>query len=125
MGDAAHGRQLFLENCMHCHGVNAEGAAIGANEWAPSLAQASLTQIAEAVRLGPQQMPRFNAAQLSQSDLNDVVTYLSQQQHDAENIRVPAHSSGPVLEGLIGWIAAGICVVVVYAFTSKRSKKQS
>jgi ubiquinol-cytochrome c reductase cytochrome c subunit len=123
-GDAVRGEALFRENCMHCHGVDAAGAAIGYRQWAPDLHRATVTQVAEAIRVGPEEMPRFGEHQLDQSDLDDIATYLSQGRARPEFTGLPLSSSGPVPEGLLGWLAAGILALVAFAFSppSKESK---
>lgn len=124
-GDADRGRVLFQENCMHCHGVNAEGASIGGRSWAPPLDAAPVTQVAEAIRAGPGEMPMFGEQQLGQRDLTDIVTYLSDRRDAAHFTGLPLASGGPVPEGLLGWIAAGVLALAAYAFSpGTRRKKQ-
>jgi len=107
-GDPDRGRALFRADCMHCHGVDAQGGALGGVAWAPALDRATVTQVAEAIRVGPGEMPSFGAGQLSQSDVNDIATYLSQERSRSGFTGTPLTSSGPVPEGLFGWIAAGV-----------------
>lgn len=117
-GDAAHGRELFRENCMHCHGVNAEGAAVGDRQWAPELDRATVVQVAEAIRTGPEEMPRFGDHQLDQRDLDDLVTYLSVRRSEPSIVVLPLASSGPVPEGLLGWLSAGALALLAFAFST-------
>jgi len=117
-GDAAHGRELFRENCMHCHGVNAGGAAVGGRTWAPDLDRATVVHVAEAIRIGPGEMPRFGEHQLDQHDLDDVVTYLSQRRAESPGSALPLSTSGPVPEGLLGWLSAGALALLAYAFSA-------
>jgi ubiquinol-cytochrome c reductase cytochrome c subunit len=119
-GDAARGATLFRENCMHCHGASAEGAAIGDQQWAPALDRATVTQVAEAIRIGPGEMPSFGTAQLSPDDVDDIATYLSDQRAAGGFRGLPASSSGPVPEGLLGWLAAGALAVLAFAFSPPR-----
>ncbi len=122
-GDATHGQTLFRENCMHCHGATASGAAIGDQQWAPSLADATITQVAEAIRIGPSEMPSFGEAQLTPSDVDDIATYLSQQRAAGGPHGLPEPASGPVPEGLLGWLTAGALAVLAYAFSPARKEK--
>jgi ubiquinol-cytochrome c reductase cytochrome c subunit len=124
-GDAAHGRTLFRENCMHCHGASAGGGAIGDRQWAPALDRATVTQVAEAIRIGPSEMPAFGTAQLSPNDVDDIATYLSNERAAGGPHGLPAASSGPVPEGLLGWIAAGALAVLAYAFSPPRKDRAS
>jgi ubiquinol-cytochrome c reductase cytochrome c subunit len=117
-GDPARGRELFRQNCMHCHGVDASGAGIGGANWAPSLANATVTQVAEAIRTGPGQMPQFGERQIDQAELDDIATYLSQQRGSQRFTGLPIGSGGPVPEGLYGWIAAGILALFAFGYWS-------
>ena len=120
-GDLDRGQELFRENCQHCHGVDAQGAAIGGRQWAPNLSHATVTQVAEAVRLGPEEMPAFGARQLPDGDLADIIAYLSTRRASAGSDGLPVASSGPVPEGLLGWIAAG-CLALFAAALSLWAK---
>jgi ubiquinol-cytochrome c reductase cytochrome c subunit len=115
-GDAERGRVLFQENCQHCHGVDAGGASIGDSTWAPSLAHATVTQIAEAIRVGPGQMPQFGDRQIDQSDLDDIATYLSSKRGSTDFTGLPIVAGGAVPEGLYGWIAAAMLSLFAYGF---------
>jgi ubiquinol-cytochrome c reductase cytochrome c subunit len=117
-GDAARGHVLFQENCQHCHGVDAAGASIGGTNWAPSLANATVTQVAEAIRIGPGQMPQFSEHQIDQADLDDIATYLSTQRGNDDFAGLPIASGGTVPEGMYGWIAAAILSFFGFGFWS-------
>ncbi|HWT06612.1 MAG TPA: c-type cytochrome [Xanthomonadales bacterium] len=116
-GDRAHGRALFSLHCAQCHGFNGEGGAIGRLAWAPSLRDTPIDAVAEAIRAGPGEMPQFGEQQLSQSDLDDVASYVVRlgtgaQPHDAP----PLRSSGPVPEGAVGYLAVVVLVAFVFTF---------
>jgi ubiquinol-cytochrome c reductase cytochrome c subunit len=117
-GDVDRGRTLFRENCMHCHGVSAGGAAIGGRQWAPSLNRATVIQVAEAIRVGPAEMPKFGERQLDQRDVDDIATYLSSLRAQERGAALPLAGSGPVPEGLLGWISAGVMAAGAYAFSA-------
>jgi ubiquinol-cytochrome c reductase cytochrome c subunit len=115
-GDAERGRELFQQNCEHCHGVAGGGASIGGSTWAPSLAHATVTQIAEAIRVGPGEMPQFGDRQIDQSDLDDIATYLSSRRGSTDFTGLPIVAGGAVPEGLYGWLAAAILSLFGYGF---------
>jgi ubiquinol-cytochrome c reductase cytochrome c subunit len=117
-GDADRGQTLFRENCEHCHGVDAGGAAIGSQNWAPSLGHATVTQVAEAIRVGPGQMPQFGERQLDARDVDDIVTYLSSRRGVANFSGLPIDAGGAVPEGMYGWIAAGILALFAFGYWS-------
>ena len=115
-GDLAHGRQLYFLNCIHCHAVNGTGGDIGGVDWAPDLAQASITQVAEAIRVGPGQMPRFGEKQLTPADLNDVASYVMRMTSDEQPAEPPFRSTGPVPEGAVSYIVIILLVAFVFTF---------
>ena len=66
---------LFTDHCAGCHQIVGEGGYVtGAR--VPALGQASATQIAEAVRIGPFHMPRFSKKAISDEDLNKIIAYV-------------------------------------------------
>lgn len=118
-GDLNRGRALFVQNCEHCHGIGAGGAAIGARDWAPTLHLASVTQVAEAIRVGPGNMPKFGPHQLDDPALGDVVTYVNSLDDGDGITQIPLGTSGPVPEGLIGWLTVGVLAFLAYAFSKR------
>ena len=104
--------QLFSESCAGCHGISGKGGvAIGG--YAPPLGEATPTQVAEAIRVGPYLMPRFSAAQLSDEEVDSIARYveLTKDPDDAGGWGI-GHI-GPVPEGLIAWLAAIAAILLV------------
>lgn len=113
-GDLARGQQLFAANCAPCHGTAGQGAAVGEGADAPDLYEANPLEIAEAVRIGPAPMPRFDAGVIDQHDLDSLVRY-------AVSLRAPADPGGfslghlgPVAEGFVAWLVGfgGLVVII-------------
>lgn len=119
-GDLARGRALYDQNCQHCHGIAGDGGSIGGNEYAPSLHLTPIVQVAEAVRTGPGQMPPFSAAQLTERDLVDVVSYVVSLDAASATPGLPLRTGGTVPEGLIGWLAAAALALFAFAFSKGR-----
>jgi mono/diheme cytochrome c family protein len=74
--DAANGRRAYLAaGCYACHGRAGQGGAY--NYAAPPLAQTQLSpeRFKAVVRTGPNEMPAFVQAVLSDSDLDDVYAF--------------------------------------------------
>jgi ubiquinol-cytochrome c reductase cytochrome c subunit len=124
-GNATHGMTLFRENCMHCHGATGSGAAIGDRQWAPALERATIVQVAEAIRVGPGEMPAFGEAQLTRADVDDLATYISRKRAAGGPHGLPEPAGGPVPEGLLGWLAAGALAMLAYAFSTTRKESSS
>jgi ubiquinol-cytochrome c reductase cytochrome c subunit len=112
-----HGRQLYASNCQQCHGVDGNGGSIGRSAWAPALSEATINEVADAIRAGPDEMPRFGEGQLNQADLDDVAGYvLALQTSQPGAGGIPWHSTGPVPEGAIGYLAIIVLIVFVFGF---------
>lgn len=111
-GDVRRGRQLFAENCAHCHGVTAHGASVGYQNYAPSLMESTSREVAEAVRVGPGVMPAFGPDVLAPGSVADVARYVRYLQTDTANPGGLALANvGPVAEGFVGW-AFGLGLLV-------------
>jgi ubiquinol-cytochrome c reductase cytochrome c subunit len=111
-GSLSEGMQLFAESCEGCHGIGGKGGvAIGG--YAPPLGEATPTQVAEAIRVGPYVMPRFSEARLSEAEVDSIARYvqLTQNPDDAGGFGI-GHI-GPVPEGLVAWLAAVAALLLV------------
>ena len=109
-GNPARGRKLFAAHCAVCHGSGAEGSSVGFNDVAPSLDNATVFQVAEAIRAGPGVMPRFDADVLDDQDVDDIARYVNtlQTQGDEPNYEnaggISLANVGPVAEGFVAWL---------------------
>lgn len=112
-GDVASGRLLYAAHCGACHSLTGAGAAKVAHRAAPSLAHATPTQVAEAVRVGPNLMPRFPETVLSDEELDDVVAYVAALQGPLDRGGHPLGRVGPVAETLVAFAALGLLVFLV------------
>ncbi|HEY1636326.1 MAG TPA: c-type cytochrome [Acidimicrobiales bacterium] len=113
--DQANGNDVFGLNCAGCHVITGVGDALANSAFAPSLYQASPTQIAEAIRTGPGNMPRFGPGTLSDQEVNDVVRYVTYLQHPANPGGAGLGHVGPVTEGFIA-IVVGLGVLILAAY---------
>lgn len=110
-----HGRELYEENCEHCHSATGRGdGATAYGNVAPSLMMSDAREIAEAVREGPDVMPRFGAHVLSDNDVRDIsayVHYLQTAQYNPGGLQLA--NWGPVSEGFVAWVV-GLAVLVLF-----------
>ena len=87
----------------------------------PGLHNANITQIAEAIRVGPQPMPDFSVAQLSDHDMSAVAHYVQYLQHPANPGGLGISHFGPVAEGFVGIIGGfGILLLAVRFIGTRR-----
>ncbi|MGI8904083.1 MAG: hypothetical protein DLM64_15840 [Solirubrobacterales bacterium] len=115
-GSLGDGLTLFTEHCSGCHQVVAQGGFLtGAR--VPALQDATPTEIAEAVRIGPYLMPHFPVSQINDRQLNSIVAYVLSTRHPDDHGGWGIGNLGPFPEGIITWLIAiialvGVCVVL-------------
>ena len=93
------GGVLYRLNCAACHAWSGRGGALLDRE-SPPLDKATPTQIAEATRVGPGNMPTFGEAAIDGRGLNDVTAYAYDLTHHPEDRGgFPLWHLGPLPEG--------------------------
>lgn len=112
----SQGFDLFSLNCAPCHTITGAGDAIANGYHAPPLHGVTPTQVYEAIRTGPQNMPVFSSKTISPAQLNDIITYVTK---DIEHPSSPGGLSlggvGPVAEGFVGLFAGvGACLLAAF-----------
>jgi ubiquinol-cytochrome c reductase cytochrome c subunit len=105
--DVADGASLFALNCAACHTITGAGDALAFGTNAPSLQNRQVTpqQVAEAMRIGPANMPRFSG-NLTDAQVRDVVAYVT------EYIQHPTNPGGAGLGG-VGPVAEGFVALLI------------
>ncbi len=100
--NVANGAALFALNCAACHTIEGDGDALARSTFAPSLRNVPATQVAEAIRTGPGNMPRFTG-NLSDFQVADIVKYVTTEiQHPRNPGGFGLGGLGPVAEGFVG-----------------------
>ncbi len=113
--NVAVGADLFSLNCAACHTITGAGDELAFGTFAPSLRAASPTQVAEAIRTGPGNMPRFSG-NLTDAQVRDVVAYVTEYiQHPTNPGGFALGGVGPVAEGFVALLfGVGILALVAY-----------
>jgi ubiquinol-cytochrome c reductase cytochrome c subunit len=109
-GNLSEGLHAFTDHCAGCHQVVAEGGYV-TGALPPALENATDTQIAEAVRIGPYVMPRFSKQQISDRTLDSIVAYVDYAKHPDDRGGWALGHLGPVPEGLVTWLIAAVLAV--------------
>jgi ubiquinol-cytochrome c reductase cytochrome c subunit len=123
-GDISRGQALFTDHCAGCHQIaGAGGVVTGAVP--PPLYDATPTQIAEAVRIGPYVMPRFSARALPNHDLDSLIAYVEYAKHPDDPGGLALGHLGPVPEGLVAWLVAGSVLVAVCVVIGERLRRRA
>lgn len=111
----SQGESLFSTNCAACHTITGVGDALANNVYAPSLYGVGATQIAEAMRTGPGNMPRFGNGTLSNAQVADVVKYVLYLQKPQDPGGLSLGHVGPVTEGFVG-ILIGLGGLMLFGY---------
>jgi ubiquinol-cytochrome c reductase cytochrome c subunit len=112
-GDLPEGGTLYRLNCAACHAWSGDGGALLHRE-APSVHPATPTQIGEAVRGGPGNMPRFGEAAFTSQQLDSVVRYVRYLDDPEDRGGSPLWHLGPLVEGAVAvFLGLGALVLAV------------
>ena len=118
-GNVSAGLALFRSHCAGCHQIVGEGGYV-TNAVPPALGDATATQIAEAVRIGPYVMPKFSTKAISDEQLNSIIRYVQYANHPDNRGGWSLGNIGPVPEGLVSWFIAGSALLGVCLVIGKR-----
>lgn len=111
----ANGFSLYALNCAACHTITGGGDMLAKGTYAPTLRLVAPTQIAEAIRTGPGNMPRFTG-NLSDAQVRDIVAYVSNNiQHPVNDGGIGLGGLGPVGEGFVA-LAIGMAALIAVAY---------
>jgi ubiquinol-cytochrome c reductase cytochrome c subunit len=122
-GNLSEGLHLFTDHCAGCHQVVAEGGYV-TGALPPPLREATATQIAEAIRIGPYVMPRFSTKALSPGQVSSIVRYVVWARHPDDRGGWGIGHVGPIPEGLVTWffgmtVLVAACVVIARRLRSE------
>jgi ubiquinol-cytochrome c reductase cytochrome c subunit len=119
-GSLATGMEKFTEHCAGCHQVVGRGGIV-TGAAVPALDDATPTQLAEAVRVGPYLMPRFSARQLDQATLDSIARYVQSIRHPDDRGGWGIGNLGPVPEGMVTWFLAMAVLIGVTRLIGERA----
>lgn len=111
--DTAFGGALFRTNCAQCHNFAGSGGELTYGKYAPTLSDATPTQIYEAMITGPENMPVFGDKQLTPTQKLAIINYIRTIKTQADPGGVGLGRVGPVTETVVGWLVGiGFLVIV-------------
>ena len=121
-GNLSEGQRLFAERCAGCHQVVGEGGYV-TGAVPPRLQDATPTQIAEAVRIGPYVMPTFSRRSLTDAQLDSVIRYVEYTKNPNDRGGWSLGHVGPVPEGLVTWFLSMSVLVALCMLLGKRLRR--
>lgn len=119
----ARGGELFRTNCSACHAITGGGGALPNGAYAPSLKETDPIHIYEALRTGPQQMPSFPKAVMTDDDVKEIIGYLRSTDEQANYGGFGLGGLGPVSEGFWAWIVGIGSLVLVATWLAKKGAR--
>jgi ubiquinol-cytochrome c reductase cytochrome c subunit len=109
-GNLNEGLRLFTSHCAGCHQIVGQGGVVtGAR--VPPLKDATASQIAEAVRIGPYLMPKFSEREITPAQLDSLVRYVQLTQHPPDRGGWGIGNLGPFPEGMVTWLLAVVVLI--------------
>lgn len=121
-GNLSEGEQAFALHCAGCHQIIARGGIVTGSV-APPLQQATATEIAEAVRIGPYLMPRFSVGEINQQTLNSIARYITYTRHPADRGGWGIGHIGPIPEGMVAWLLALSSLLIIARVIGERIRE--
>ena len=114
--NVGNGFRLFTLNCAACHTITGAGDALFDGAYAPGLHLATPTQVVEAIRSGPGNMPHFGPGNISNAEVRDITAYVhSYIQHPINRGGFGLGGIGPVGEGFVG-LLIGVGALMLVCF---------
>jgi ubiquinol-cytochrome c reductase cytochrome c subunit len=123
-GDITSGRTVFLANCAACHGSSGTGTILQDGTRVPQLYNTPSEQIAEAVRVGPGEMPPFGDGTVDEQELNDVVSYVQQLGPAQVKGGHPLDQYGPIAESLLAFLVPLPLLVLIIILLGRRAPRR-
>jgi ubiquinol-cytochrome c reductase cytochrome c subunit len=118
-GNLREGLRLFTSHCAGCHQIAGQGGVVtGAR--VPPLDEATATQIAEAVRIGPYLMPKFSERDITPAQLDSLVRYVRLTQHPQDRGGWAIGNLGPFPEGMVTWLLAALALIATCMVIGRR-----
>jgi ubiquinol-cytochrome c reductase cytochrome c subunit len=119
-GSPAEGQRLFSLNCAGCHTIQGQGGIV-TGAVVPSLNEATPTQVAEAIRVGPYVMPRFGEGELSSGAIDSLARYVQSIQHPDDRGGWGIGRIGPIPEGMVAWLLAATALLLIARLIGERT----
>lgn len=121
-GSVAEGGQLFRTNCAMCHNAAAQGGALTAGKYAPTLMGVEPVHIYEAMITGPQAMPVFGDRAITPEEKLSIIKWVKSVESEGNFAGASLGKVGPVTEGLVAWVVGigALIAIAVWLATKAR-----
>lgn len=123
-GSLSDGQRLFGLDCAGCHTIQGQGGIV-TGAIVPSLNEATPTQVAQAIRVGPYVMPRFGPGELSSVQIDSIARYVQSIQHPEDRGGWGIGRIGPIPEGMVAWLLAAASLLVIARLLGERAPERA
>ena len=120
-GDLQLGGALFRTNCASCHNFAGSGGALTYGKYAPELTPASARVVYTAMQHGPESMPRYSDAQLTEEEKKSITRYVRYLAESGDVGGASLGRYGPISEGLVAWVVGITALVGLTLWIGARS----
>jgi quinol---cytochrome-c reductase cytochrome c subunit len=123
--DISRGGVLYRANCQPCHNASAIGGALSYGAHAPALTSVEPTQVVEAMRFGPGEMPVFGEDVFSSDDANDIAAYIEYLHNPDDPGGAGLGHSGPTAEGFVVWVVGIPAAILAVRWITKEHRRRA
>jgi ubiquinol-cytochrome c reductase cytochrome c subunit len=123
-GDVQRGLEAFTTHCAGCHQVVGRGGIVTGG-FAPPLLEATPTEVAEAVRVGPFLMPDFPKRVIDDETLDSIAAYVEYAKDPVDEGGWGIGNIGPVPEGMVAWLLAIVALLLLSRLIGERTEGPS
>jgi ubiquinol-cytochrome c reductase cytochrome c subunit len=120
-GKLNEGMRAYTTYCAGCHQIVGEGGVV-TGAIPPPLKEATPTQIAEAVRVGPYVMPPFDERTIDDETLDSIIRYIELTKDPVDRGGWGIGHIGPIPEGLVAWLIGLAALVLVIRIVGERAE---
>lgn len=111
-GDPARGLELYSYNCAACHGATGAGGVAGRGAFAPPINHYGPQVVADAVRVGPFEMPRFGRDALTDEDVGDIIAFLQTTHEEPGTLLFPGELNPVFASGFGALLVLAVLALV-------------
>lgn len=122
--DVARGGVLYRANCQPCHNASAIGGALSYGAHAPALTSVESTQVVEAMRYGPGEMPVFGEDVFSSEDAGNIASYIEYLHNPYDPGGAGLGHSGPTAEGFVIWVLGIPAAILAVRWITKEHRRR-
>jgi ubiquinol-cytochrome c reductase cytochrome c subunit len=105
-----------------CHNAAAQGGALTAGKYAPTLMGVKPVHIYEAMITGPQAMPVFGDRAITPEEKLSIIKWVKSVESEGNFAGASLGKVGPVTEGLVAWVLGigSLIAIAVWLATKAR-----